>query len=46
MPDMSTVFQAEIEAIRHACQYALANPQELDIKYIKYYLTHRLQSKP
>ena len=35
MPDTSTVFQAEIEAISHACQYALANPQELDIKYIK-----------
>ena len=25
MPDTSTVFQAEIEAIGHACQYALAN---------------------
>ena len=35
MPDTSTVFQAEIEAISHACQYALANPQELNIKYIK-----------
>ena len=35
LPDTSTVFQAEIEAISHACQYALANPQELDIKYIK-----------
>ena len=35
MPDTSTVFQAEIEAISHACQYALANPQERDIKYIK-----------
>ena len=31
MPDTSTVFQAEIEAISHACQYALANLQELDI---------------
>ena len=29
------MFQAEIEAISHACQYALANLQELDIKYIK-----------
>ena len=35
MPDTSTVFQAEIEAISHACQYALANIKELDIKYIK-----------
>ena len=35
MPDTSTVFQAEIEAISHECQYALANPLELDIKYIK-----------
>ena len=35
MPNTSTVFQAEIEAISHACQYALAIPQELDIKYIK-----------
>ena len=35
MPGTSTVFQAEIEAISHACQYALANPQKLDIKYIK-----------
>ena len=35
MPGTSTVFQAEIETISHACQYALANPQELDIKYIK-----------
>ena len=35
LPDTSTVFQAEIEVISHACQYALANPQELDIKYIK-----------
>ena len=25
MPDTSTVFQAEIEAISHACQYTLAN---------------------
>ena len=31
MPDTSTVFQAEIEAISHACQYALTNPKELDI---------------
>ena len=35
MPDTSTVFQAEIEAIGHACQYALANLKELNIKYIK-----------
>ena len=35
MPDTPTVFQAEIEAISHACQYALTNPQELDIKHIK-----------
>ena len=35
MPDTSTVFQAEIEALSHACQYALANSQNLDIKYIK-----------
>ena len=35
MPDTSKLFQPEIEAIRHVCQYALANPQELDIKYIK-----------
>ena len=35
MPDASTVFQAEIEAISHACQYALATLQELDIKYVK-----------
>ena len=35
MPGTSTVFQAKIGAISHACQYALANPQELDIKYIK-----------
>ena len=32
---LSTVFQAEIEAISHACQYALANSKELDINYIK-----------
>ena len=35
MPDTSTVIQAEIEAISHACQYASANPKELDINYIK-----------
>ena len=35
MPDTSTVFQAEIEAISHACQYALANLKELNIRYIK-----------
>ena len=29
MPDTSTVFQAEIEAISHACQYALANIKDL-----------------
>ena len=28
-------FQAEIEAISHACQYTLANINELNIKYIK-----------
>ena len=35
MPDTSTVFQAKIEAIRHACQFALANMKEENIKYIK-----------
>ena len=35
MPDTSTAFQAENEAISHACQYILANQQELDFKYIK-----------
>ena len=35
MPNTSTVFQAEIEAISHACQYALANLKELNIKYVK-----------
>ena len=35
LPDTSTVFQAEIEAISNACKYALANPNNLDIKYIK-----------
>ena len=35
MPNTSTVFQAEIEAISHACHYTLANPLELGIKYIK-----------
>ena len=35
MPDTSTVFQAEVEAISHACQYTLANLKELNIKYIK-----------
>ena len=35
MPDTSTVFQAEIEAISHACQYALANLKDLNINYIK-----------
>ena len=35
MPDTSTVFQAEIEAISHACQYALTNLKELNINYIK-----------
>ena len=43
MPDTSTVFQAVIEAISHACQYALANQKELDIKYIKAYQTRKLQ---
>ena len=31
MPDTSTVFQAEIETISHACQYTLANLKELNI---------------
>ena len=35
MPDTSTVFQAEIEAISHACQYAAANLKELNINYVK-----------
>ena len=35
MPNTSTVFQAEIEAISHACQYALANLKELNINYVK-----------
>ena len=35
MPDTLKVFQAEIEAISHACQYTLANLKELNIKYIK-----------
>ena len=35
MPDISTVFQAEIEAISHVCQYVLANTQELDIQCVK-----------
>ena len=35
MPDTSTVFQAEIEAINHACLYAIANTHELNFKYIK-----------
>ena len=35
MPDTSTVFQAEIEAISHACQYALTNMKDLNINYIK-----------
>ena len=35
MPDTSAVFQAEIEAISHACQYPLANFHEMGIKYIK-----------
>ena len=29
IPDTSTVFQAEIEVISHACQYTLANLKEL-----------------
>ena len=29
------LYQAEIEAISHACQYALANLKELNINYIK-----------
>ena len=35
MPDTSTVFQTEIEAIRYACQFLIANPYQLDLKYIK-----------
>ena len=35
MPDTSTVFQAEIEAISHACQYALTHPLVLNIEYVK-----------
>ena len=35
MPDTSAVFQGEIEAISHACQFALAHIQEADLKYIK-----------
>ena len=50
MPGTSTVFQAEIEAISHACQYALANLKELNINYIKI-LSHsqaaiKAQNKP
>ena len=35
IPDTATVFQAEIEAVNHACQFALAQLQEIDIKCIK-----------
>ena len=35
MPETSTVFQAEIAAINHACQYIIANYTELGTKYIK-----------
>ena len=35
LPGTSTVFQAKIEAISHACQYALANLKEWNINYIK-----------
>ena len=35
MPDNATVFQAEIEAISHACQHAIANMHQLNMKYIK-----------
>ena len=35
LPDSSTVFQAEIEAIKHACQYVIANLQDIHPKYIK-----------
>ena len=35
LPHTSTVFQAEIEAISHACQYAIANETDLNLKYIK-----------
>ena len=45
MSDTSTVFQAEIEAINHACLYAIANTHELNFKYIKYYQTLRRQYK-
>ena len=34
-PDSSTVFQAKIETISHACKFALAHLQEEDLKYIK-----------
>ena len=45
MPGTSTVFQAGIEAISHACQYTIANLKELNINYIKNYLTLKLQSE-
>ena len=35
MPNTSTIFQAEIEAISHACQFAITYSQEYDIKYVK-----------
>ena len=35
MPDTSIVFQAKIEAISHACQFALAHMEDADIQYIK-----------
>ena len=42
MPDTSKVFQAEKESISHACQFTLAHMEEEDIRY---YLTHKLQSR-
>ena len=35
MPDISTVFQAKIEAISHACQYVIGHGKDENLKYIK-----------
>ena len=35
MPDTSTVFQVDIEAINHACQFMLAYFPNLNINYVK-----------
>ena len=35
MPDTSTVFQAKIKAISHACQFAIAHLSENNLKYVK-----------